>query len=331
MVRQVSSKEIIIANPLAIPASFTTICSTSEITAPHTLTLPPRSEGSILLEYLPLHVKDIQARLIVTSNELGVYQYDLKLLAVPANPERSLHFKVGLGGSQTQMLRFTSYAKIKTEYTCKLDNSDFITEKSIIVLPTSSSANGVEVSLEVQYEPCKIGDVKTQLIVSSPNGGDYIFPLIGHCVAPRPQGPVLIKSGIISNIQFKNVFNCSTTFTITADNPSFIVKTPSETAPPKKSFTIQVFYRHTATASINSSNLSINNISNNGTQSKDLQNQTKNDKKSITPQPTLETSTSSILSQIPSSSLIPPVLKVGKLTVSHPSGVSWIYHLKGTL
>jgi hypothetical protein len=84
------------------------------------------------VEYLPLQAKESASRLTISSAELGVYQYDLKLVSTPAGLERSLHFKVGLGGSQTQTFRFLSFAKTKTEYSCKIDSPDFSVEKSVV-------------------------------------------------------------------------------------------------------------------------------------------------------------------------------------------------------
>ena len=52
--------------------------------------------------------------------------------ASPPGPERSIHFKVGLGGSIIQSFRFQSYSKVKTEYTCKIDHPDFTVERSIV-------------------------------------------------------------------------------------------------------------------------------------------------------------------------------------------------------
>ena len=70
-------------------------------------------------------------RLTLSSNDLGAYIYDLKLNAVPGPPERSIHFKVGLGGSQIQVFRFLSLSKVKTEYSCKIDSLDFLIDKTV--------------------------------------------------------------------------------------------------------------------------------------------------------------------------------------------------------
>ena len=92
-----------------------------------------RSDFVAPIEFLPLLPRETVTRLTFTSPDLGVFLYDLKLLASPAPPERSIHFKVGLGGYQTQVFRFLSHCKSKTEYACKIENPDFSVEKTVSV------------------------------------------------------------------------------------------------------------------------------------------------------------------------------------------------------
>jgi hydrocephalus-inducing protein len=100
----------------------------------------------------------------------------------------------------------------------------------------------IEVSIDVIYEPSRLGDTRAQLILSSSIGGDYICPLVGHCLAPKPQGPIIVKSGAPSSVSFKNVFSTSAVFNCIVDNPSFIVK-PSETIPAKKTVSFSIGYK----------------------------------------------------------------------------------------
>ncbi len=73
-----------------------------------------------MFEFLPVRVGESTGRLILQSSELGVYQYELHLMATPPQPERPVHFTTALGGTQQQQCRFTSYARGRTEYTCKV-------------------------------------------------------------------------------------------------------------------------------------------------------------------------------------------------------------------
>lgn len=274
---------------------------------------------------MPLLPKETSARLTLTSPDLGTYHYDLKLVGTPAAPERALHFKVGLGNSFTQTFRFFSYCKVKTDYACKLDSSDFSAEKTISVpagkfeffslhnppiclytpsnlYPTFSiqiaTNGGVEVCLDVTYEPSKLGDTRTNLVVSSPQGGDYVCPLYGHCIAPRPQGPILIKQGSPAQVPFKNVFNSDATFSFVMDNPVFVVKA-TEKIGSKKTITMTISYSGSE--------------ANEKPDSGGARSKTKKPEKDM----------------VKTKSVADMISKVGKLTVTHTgTGVSWIYYLK---
>ena len=70
-------------------------------------------------------------------------------------------------------------------------------------------------------------------------GGDYLIPLQGHCLTPRPQGPFNIKTGGSITIPFRNVFHQSRQFSFSVDNPLFIVK-QGDTLKPRKLYNIIV-------------------------------------------------------------------------------------------
>ena len=77
-------------------------------------------QGAFSIEYFPLKAGSGQGKLELTSNELGLYLYDLELKAAPSAPEKTLNFQTCLGSSQTLTAKFTSYAKHKTDYSCKV-------------------------------------------------------------------------------------------------------------------------------------------------------------------------------------------------------------------
>lgn len=110
---------------------------------------------------------------------------------------------------------------------CKIDSAEFSVEKTVSAsagiqnLLIVASNGGVEVSIDIFYEPSRLGDTRTQLIVSSPVGGDYTCPLFGHCISPKPQGPIIVKAGVASSVAFKNVFGVSATFNCVVVNCIF--------------------------------------------------------------------------------------------------------------
>ena len=77
-------------------------------------------QGAFNIEYFPLKAGCTQGKLELTSNDLGLYMYDMELKAAPAAPEKTLNFHTCLGSSQTLTAKFVSYAKHKTDYTCKV-------------------------------------------------------------------------------------------------------------------------------------------------------------------------------------------------------------------
>lgn len=71
-------------------------------------------------EYQPLRSSETTARLVLYNNELGYFHYELLLRALPAPPEKPLYFRAPLGSGQYLTAKFTSYSRVKAEYTCKV-------------------------------------------------------------------------------------------------------------------------------------------------------------------------------------------------------------------
>lgn len=59
------------------------------------------------------------------NSDLGYYQYELNLKAVPAPPEKPIRFQTVLGSSQSIVAKFTNYTRQKTEYFSKVSRSFF--------------------------------------------------------------------------------------------------------------------------------------------------------------------------------------------------------------
>lgn len=76
------------------------------------------SQGSVSFEYRPLHARPSTVRLSLHSPELGHFHYDLSLRALPAPPERTVHFSAALGRSHMEAVKFLNYSHVKAEYSC---------------------------------------------------------------------------------------------------------------------------------------------------------------------------------------------------------------------
>ncbi|XP_075998116.1 hydrocephalus-inducing protein homolog [Genypterus blacodes] len=222
VVRQMASATVQVENPLNMPVSLTPECKCLDIVVPSQYTVPGQSKGVLSFEYQPLHAGESTARLSMHCNELGYFHYELLLKVMPPPQEKPVYFQTSLGSSHTIIVKFNNYSRSRAEYSCKLDCSDFIVEKSIVTPP--GFPLGLEAQAEVCFEPHQLGQVRGQLTLSSAVGGEYIFSLYGTCLPPKPQGPFSIRTGRNISIPFKNVFLQTIAFSFQVDNPCFTVK-----------------------------------------------------------------------------------------------------------
>ena len=102
--------------------------------------------------------------------------------------------------------------------------------------------DGVEVALDVVFEPEIIGTLKSELRVSSSEGGVFVWPIFGQCDPARPRGPFPIAKGATVAIDVKNVLREDKDFVLTCDNPCFSVPSPSIRIGAKKSVQVAVKY-----------------------------------------------------------------------------------------
>jgi hydrocephalus-inducing protein len=112
-------------------------------------------------------------------------------------------------------------------------------DKSIAAAP-SQTPSGIEVSFDITYEPSNLIDSKTNLLLTSQLGGDYIIPLHGNCLPPKPQGPFIIKTNGNCTISFKNVFSVPLAFLFAIDNPLFHVSKQTEIIKPHQTYKLLV-------------------------------------------------------------------------------------------
>ncbi|XP_048648423.1 hydrocephalus-inducing protein homolog isoform X1 [Marmota marmota marmota] len=239
LVRQSTSASIKVENPLPYSVTFSTDCRVPDIILPSQFIVPANSEGTFSFEFQPLKAGETIGRLTLHHYDLGYYQYELNLKAVPAPPEKPVHFQTVLGSNQSMFVKFTNYTRLKTEYFCRTDCSDFHTERVITAPP--GAQGGTEVNVEVFFEPSHLGETKCTLMLTSLMGGEYTIPLFGKALYPKPQGPFLIRAGYSIIIPFKNVFFHTVFFSYSLDSPAFLVRA-LDSVRPKKINNITVFF-----------------------------------------------------------------------------------------
>ncbi|ELK36190.1 Hydrocephalus-inducing protein like protein [Myotis davidii] len=238
-VRQSTSASVKVENPLPYSVTFATECRVPDINLPSQFMVPPNSEGTFSFEFQPLRAGETLGRLVLHNNDLGYYQYELNLKALPALPEKPIHFQTVLGSGQSIFAKFINYTRQKTEYYCRSDCVDFHTEK--VISAPAGAQGGTEISVEVYFEPSHLGDTKGTLSLSSVAGGEYIIPLFGVAVPPKPQGPLQIRAGYNIVIPFKNVFYHTVTYSFIVEHPAFSVRA-MDSVRPKKINNITVYF-----------------------------------------------------------------------------------------
>ncbi|NXA22511.1 HYDIN protein, partial [Ibidorhyncha struthersii] len=238
-VRQRASSTVKVDNPLPVPVTFAVDCKVPDVSVPPLFTVPAQSEADLVFEYQPMKIGESTGHLVLQSSNLGSFSYNLHLKATTNRPEKPLYFCTMLGSSQTITTKITNYARQKTDYLLQTNCADFQTEKTISVAP--ASPEGSEVSVEVTYEPCQLGEARATLQLSSPLGGEYSIPLFGLALPPKPQGPFLIKAGSTTSIPFKNIFLQPMAFQYTVEHPAFTLRAPESLRSKKTAFMVVSF------------------------------------------------------------------------------------------
>ncbi|XP_064015890.1 LOW QUALITY PROTEIN: hydrocephalus-inducing protein homolog [Pogoniulus pusillus] len=213
-----------VPNPLPAPVTFAIRCKVPGLRVPPRFTVPALAEADLVVEYQPLTVGEGSGHLLLQSSELGTLCYSLLLRASTGSPEQPLCFCTTLGSRQSLTTTIRTCAQQRTEYLLQTNSAAFQTEKSITVTP--ASPGGTELSLEVTYEPCQLGETHAILQLSSALGTEHSIPLRGIALPPEPQGPFSIRAGSSLPIPFQNVFLQPMAFQCQVEHPAFSARAP---------------------------------------------------------------------------------------------------------
>ena len=69
----------------------------------------------------------------------------------------------------------------------QVDHVDFHVDKTVTAQAATVAGVGVDVSFDVVYDPSSVGDCRSQVTLTSPVAGDYVFPLRATGTLPKPQ------------------------------------------------------------------------------------------------------------------------------------------------
>eukprot|EP00961_Rhodomonas_salina_P055322 743361-Rhodomonas_salina.1 len=135
------------------------------------------------------------------------------------------------------------YLPSASSYECSTDNPVFAVKSgSSVSAPAADDAEkGVEVEVEVSFEPDLIGESTAKLAVKSDDGGEYVCILNGYGQPPTPQGPFEVSGTL--KLDFKNPFSTPKSFTVAVDNESFTVGSRLDDVAPRSSIPLNVAYR----------------------------------------------------------------------------------------
>lgn len=290
---------LVVNNPLeteAVINNFT--CDEPTVFVPTPITIPPKSSGTVPVHFRPLVAfESKKANLVLPTSTLGEFKYQLDLTCIAHVAEKSLHFNTNLGNEVKQTYRFVSYATAATEYDCKVTGSQFMLDAPKVSAPAAApGSDGVEVAVEIRYEPSACGAERAVFTASSTIGGSYNCILFGTCEQPKPQGPIALGAGQTAQVRFKNVLDSAENFNFSVDTPSFILAKKTEKLAAKGVVSLAVQYKPDDYAGGGKA---------------------KKDDKKAPEENKLQT--------------VAPVT-MGKLLVSCPSkpGLTWVYYLRGT-
>jgi hydrocephalus-inducing protein len=247
--RQLTSHMLPLHNPLDAPVTFTASVNNAEVTVAPSITVDAGGKAELPIEWRPLLPKETTSQLSLASAELGDFNYDLRLQALPAGETKSMQYKCALGSLQTLRFRFLNFLHKPETYKLTIGSKagdsepvDFECEASVSA-PAAEGSNGAEVAVDITFEPSSMRSSEALLTISSAEGGEYTCDLRGEALPPRPQGPIVIKAGASASVNFKNVFQQQAEFSFVCDSPAFTVAKPKEAVPPKKATAVAVSFK----------------------------------------------------------------------------------------
>ena len=242
--RQLTAHELALPNPLDVEATFSIKVDSPEVACPAVVTVPPKGHGVAKLEWRPLLPREQTARLTVSSPELGEYLHDVRLATLPSGEQNALRSTAALGESQALRFRFRNFLQKAETYQVKLRSGGAgFSAAATVSAPAANDMRGAEASVDLTFEPSRLGAFTDTLVVSSPDGGEHVCTLHGQSLPPKPQGPIAVAAGGSAQVPFKNVYDDSVDFAIACEPAAFSVAKPRETVPGKKSISVAVAFK----------------------------------------------------------------------------------------
>jgi hypothetical protein len=247
-IRQTSRYLVTVENPLPVknvitmgsalkPTEWWT-CGSKCVNVVEILRLSGNPEGSFDIQYRPLlpTQQPTVTQLTIITQELGVFKYELTLTTTDSIIMKPLNFEVPLGSAQAEIFKFRVYNSVKCDYACSTKQTDVFSLQKVLSVEPVAGWEGEEVKLSVTFDPSELGTVRDVLTVTSPLGGEYQCAILATCVAPLPQGPIILtRGGGVVEIPFRNCYNNSCAWGFTLDSTAFKLSAAQATVASKAS------------------------------------------------------------------------------------------------
>ncbi|CAH1126274.1 unnamed protein product [Ceutorhynchus assimilis] len=199
-VREPVTMYITLENPVDAPVTYLLESNGKNLIFPKFVKLEPYTTAKTDVTYSPIHVETVSTIITAKCDELGTYTYMMEMEAIAPKIEECVVFVSEFGGKATQGLAFENTFERTVEFSYHFDDEHFFMEKCGAVAPGDSA------KIIISFEPCSLGHYETKLSLSSTVAGEYIYPLKGESIPPKPKGPFLVKLNHPVTIHFKNPF-----------------------------------------------------------------------------------------------------------------------------
>ena len=120
-----------------------------------------------------------------------------------------------------------------------------VNEKASYSLPPGSSMNPTEMTVDVLFDPVKLGVSRGRIVASALTAGEFVFILEGTCLHPQPKGPFSLHADngeLQPPLEFRNPFLRPYAFKIFSSNRAFQVRESTDSVKSKKTTSINVSF-----------------------------------------------------------------------------------------
>ena len=118
----------------------------------------------------------------MASPELGAFFIKLNLQATAGAHEPSIHFECVFGTTTTQICKVFNFSKARVDFSVKVTEGiaefQLLNDRFVYSVQPGSITSPSEQAIEVQFDPCQLGEFRGKVVATSPVAGR--IPLFVH-------------------------------------------------------------------------------------------------------------------------------------------------------